>query len=226
MAQSHTSKLNLAKDDGDESVLSWRGHNNSNLDIIDGFAEEISDNIADFETNPATSNHSAGTYFMLENTLHRAKTAIASGESITSSNAEPITIAEVLNTLNSNVSALQSSVGRFGVQSLLTARNVTDIATPYSTYDGRKFSDYDLVIVEYYDDVTASPRNCRATMVLPSSFTGCKILYAIHGASSGDLKDYRTSSLHFTKQGETAINFWVADSKALVGVAVLGVKLH
>lgn len=110
MSQTTTQKLGLTKDDGNEAFLDLRPHVNANMETIDDFAGDISDSIANFETNPATSNHSAGTYFMLENTLHRAKTAIASGESITSNNAEPITIAEVLNTLNGNVSALQDSV--------------------------------------------------------------------------------------------------------------------
>lgn len=73
--------------------------------------ETSQENIAMIESHTAQSNHAIGSYFMLDNVLHKATSAIASGETITSgTNATPITIEEALTALNSSVSALQDSV--------------------------------------------------------------------------------------------------------------------
>jgi hypothetical protein len=84
---------------------------NDNYDIIDEAIEKTQENTAMIESHTAQTNHSVGSYFMLDNVLHKATSAIASGETITSgSNATPITIEQALSALNSAVSTLQDSV--------------------------------------------------------------------------------------------------------------------
>lgn len=73
--------------------------------------ETAQENIAMIETPVAQSNHTAGSYFMLDNVLHKATSNIASGEDIVSgSNATPITIEQALSALNSSVGTLQNSL--------------------------------------------------------------------------------------------------------------------
>jgi len=83
-------------------------NNNSIIDEAYGQyledAETAQENIAMIESSTAKSNHAIGTYFMLDNVLHKATSAIASGETIVSgSNATPITLAEVLTSLNTDI---------------------------------------------------------------------------------------------------------------------------
>lgn len=84
---------------------------NDNMDIIDGVMKKHEENIAMIESHTAQSNHAIGSYFMLDNVLHKATSAIASGETITSgSNATPITLEQALTALNTSVQSLQDSV--------------------------------------------------------------------------------------------------------------------
>ncbi len=84
---------------------------NDNMDIIDGVMKKHEENIAMIESHTAQSNHAIGSYFMLDNVLHKATSAIASGETITSgSNATPITLEQAITALNTSVQSLQDLV--------------------------------------------------------------------------------------------------------------------
>lgn len=118
------------------------------------------------------------------------------------------------------------SVSRFGIRSLLLKTNVTTTSTTYNLYGGRKFSDYDFIIVTYMDDANASPGNVRATTVLPATFGYSSGVSAIHGATSGDLKDYKVSVVSFARASDTAIILTNGHSAALKGVAIEGVRVR
>ncbi len=84
---------------------------NSNYDVIDDAIENTQESMAMIESSTAQSNHTTGSYFMLDNVLHKATENIASGEDIVSgSNATPITIEQALTALNTSIQSVQDSV--------------------------------------------------------------------------------------------------------------------
>ena len=92
--------------------------------------ETAQENIAMIETPVAQTNHTAGSYFMLDNVLHEATENIASGEDIVSgSNATPITIEQALSALNSSVSTIQAGME---IKNLTNSFSVTNIASNFS----------------------------------------------------------------------------------------------
>ena len=99
----------------DKRIFTTYKNNNEIIDEAYGQyledQETSQENIAMIESSTAQTNHAIGSYFMLDNVLHKATSAIASGETITSgSNATPITIEEALTALNTSVNSLRDSV--------------------------------------------------------------------------------------------------------------------
>ena len=93
----------------DKHIFTTYKNNNEIIDEAYGQyledQETSQENIAMIESSTAQSNHAVGSYFMLDNVLHKATSAIASGETITpGSNATPITIEEALTALNTSLS--------------------------------------------------------------------------------------------------------------------------
>ncbi len=125
----------------------------NNNDIIDNAygqyledKETAQENIAMIETPVAQSNHTTGSYFMLDNVLHKATSNIASGEDIVSgSNATPITIEQALSALNSSVGNLQDSVTKtqiaiyqnFQSSTTLVYTGISFVIPPNSIYGCR-----------------------------------------------------------------------------------------
>ena len=118
------------------------------------------------------------------------------------------------------------SVSQFGIRSLLIGTNVTTTSTTYNTYNGRKFSDYDLIVVELMDDATASSLVTRATMTIPANFTGTKRINGIHGNSTGLLKDYQVTTLLMSKASDTSVNLYLEGAAALHGVSIAGLRVR
>lgn len=101
---------------------------NGNYDIIDEAVAGTQSSIAMIESHTAQSNHAVGSYFMLDNVLHKATSAIASGETITSGgNATPITLEQALSALNSSVNNLQSLLGQVPFVIAVERREITDL---------------------------------------------------------------------------------------------------
>ncbi len=130
----------------DKHIFSTYKDNNEIIDEAYGQyledQETSQENIAMIESHTAQSNHAIGSYFMLDNVLHKATSAIASGETITpGSNATPITLEQAITALNTSVQALQNSVSlslssehtdlcqlaTFGRIAVITARSFTSL---------------------------------------------------------------------------------------------------
>ena len=103
---------------------------NDNYDIIDEAIEGTQESMAMIESSTAQTNHSIGSYFMLDNVLHKATENIASGESIVSgSNATPITLEQALTALNTSITSLQNSLSPTSnnlINSLSSAERLND----------------------------------------------------------------------------------------------------
>ena len=100
---------------------------NDNYDAIDESVECTQSSIAMIESSTAQSNHAIGSYFMLDNVLHKATSAIASGETITSgSNATPITIEEALISIKNSI---KSPLDSYPVGSIYVSVNSASPAT-------------------------------------------------------------------------------------------------
>ena len=116
----------------DKHIFTTYKNNNEIIDEAYGQyledQETSQENIAMIESSTAQTNHAVGSYFMLDNVLHKATSAIASGETITSgSNATPITIEEALTALNTSVNSLQDSVAYTAVSPTTAAYSKHDI---------------------------------------------------------------------------------------------------
>lgn len=124
---------------------------NDNMDSLDDILADIDDaiegtqsSIAMIESSTAQTNHVVGSYFMLDNVLHKATSAIASGENIVSgSNATPITIEQALSALNSSVSTLQDSIGKWHFSGNGDV-NTFDVAKS-SQSNGTVYTDYSII---------------------------------------------------------------------------------
>ena len=90
---------------------------------IDQRIELVESNIAMIESMTAKSNHAVNSYFMLDNVLRKATSAIASGEIISNSNSSPITVEQVITTLNNSVAALEKEVV-FAITPSVSHRNI------------------------------------------------------------------------------------------------------
>ena len=88
---------------------------------------DVVESIADVEQSTATANHAIGDHFMLGNELRKATSAIASGESITSSNS-------ATDTVQGQIDSLRDSVGVAKIEKLhwLTGITTTTVNTDFT----------------------------------------------------------------------------------------------
>lgn len=88
------------------------------LDPIEEDITNTIESIAPVESIVATANHAIGDYFMLGNTLMVTTSAIAVGETITTSNATPATI-------QSQIDAIRSSLNCKNISDKIHSKSIT-----------------------------------------------------------------------------------------------------
>lgn len=104
--------------------------------------------------------------------------------------------------------------------SVITATVINATEATYSTYGGRKFSDYDLLVF----NVGTSAIDIRGSLVLHTSdwFSGCTFhITSAHGASLGNV-----SSVDATYASDTSIKMRTGGANAFNYVWCLGYRVE
>ena len=107
---------------------------------------------------------------------------------------------------------------KLGIQSLLLKRNITGDSETVSTYDGRKISDYDLLIFILRYDL--NDLLMRDTMIVHQTAFGSVMLTAHHGDGLRYL-----SAITVAKTSDTSFTATKSGEKGLHSIEILGVKL-
>ena len=103
---------------------------------------------------------------------------------------------------------LRDSVGKINDYSLALKTSYNATPTNYSTYNGRKFSDYKLL---YFGIGTAN--DVRCTLIVPTStFTSGSTMIAsiLHGSAGTSASGYNVSSMNISYVNDTTFNAYVA----------------
>ena len=109
-------------------------------------------------------------------------------------------------------------------QSLIVKRSVSSTGTTYNTYNNRKISDYNLILIKLYDNAN-DDSVCRATMLVAANeFVNGKgfYLYGFHGSTDAAASAYSVCILFVWPQSDTSIGMNVGGSAMLTGVAIEG----
>lgn len=99
---------------------------------------------------------------------------------------------------------------------------LTTTATNYTTYSGRKLSDYDYFIVQQYD--SSSLRN-SAVINLNQFKLKRVILSTLHGANSSSTSDYSVSGINVSYVDDTTVNAYATGSAMINILKIMGVKI-
>lgn len=133
----------------------------------------------------------------------------------------PITSGSATNTKD----YIDGKVANIGViQSITLGIALTTTATDYNTYNSRKFSDYDLIIIRF----GASETDTRQTVVLPQSIwrSGQEVnMGALHGSNVATPSSYSYSSVNVKYKSDTSITAIASGSAVLNTLFVYGIKL-
>lgn len=103
--------------------------------------------------------------------------------------------------------------------SAMLRKELTSTSTTYTTYNGRKFSDYDLLIFR----IGASATNTRRTVILPSVVwtSGAAINEGImHGSGLNN-----KCSVVINYRDDTSVTAYVGDSGAINHIEIYGSKI-
>lgn len=102
---------------------------------------------------------------------------------------------------------------------MITAKNATSTNTQYDTYNGRKFSDYRLLLFMLYNSST-DKSIIRTTVVVPTAYweSGKQvILTAHHGTALGNL-----SGVTITYNSDTSVKAVLTGAGLLTGFEIIG----
>ena len=113
-------------------------------------------------------------------------------------------------------------------QSLIVKRSVSSTGATYNTYNNRKISDYNLILIKLYDNANEDTV-CRATMLVAANeFVSGKgfYLYGFHGATGSAASEYSVCTLFVWPQSDTSIGMNVGGSAMLTGVAIEGLRIR
>lgn len=128
---------------------------------------------------------------------------------------------------NINSSLYKLNNKRIVTHSLLTDIVLTKESKNLSTYNNRKISDYDLILVVIGPTIT----DIRDTKILSArTFSSSKSykfnLSVLHGSNSSDASDYKVTNVAIQYVDDTTINVKLAGSGMLNHLEVFGIKLE
>lgn len=107
-------------------------------------------------------------------------------------------------------------------QLLIEDTALTTTATNYTTFSGRKLSDYDYFIVQQYD--SSSLRNA-AVINLNQFKIKNVILSSLHGANSSSPSDYSISGINVQYVDDTTVRAYATGSAMINILKIMGVKI-
>lgn len=123
-----------------------------------------------------------------------------------------------INELNGNIATIASHDNY--TQSLVVASNASTTSAQFSTYNGRKFSDYRLLVFVMYESKTASAV-IRETVVIPSTmWTTGKSIYLVQNHGGTNLPN--VSGIVISYNSDTSVNALANGAGALIGFEIQG----
>ena len=157
-----TTNIGLIKptysEDADVAII------NENMDTLDSTISALDNGLAIVSNNNTHGAITAGQYVYVRNHgslaegMYTANSNIAANATLSSSNLTAVSSGS-LNKLNSDISALNS---KLDYKTLLNGETVTSTSTNKTLYNGRKFSDYKLILA-----IVKRSNIYRASMMIP-----------------------------------------------------------
>lgn len=109
--------------------------------------------------------------------------------------------------------------------SLITGATLTTSDATYNTYNGRKFSDYDVILFVFGVDDT----DTRGTAIINQPFwtSGKQIVESIlHGSAASSASSYSVGTISTKYQSDTSITARCTGSGVIKRLQVLGGKIE
>lgn len=128
--------------------------------------------------------------------------------------------------LSDAVNELKSALSQLGLvcESIVNNETITSSETTYNTFNGRKFSDYSvLIFIMKYTDT-----DMRASITIPQNMwkSGAMLpLKALHGSTASGASTYNVGGMTFIYNSDTKINMFTNGTNTFSVASVVGVKL-